>query len=193
MVEKGVSCETCLNPPLPLALAWKPDWSHACALSIKARLPKRESMAIKALVVLVSVFELCVQQGVDRTLQREASGADVVRAVVRKIEGVFGRDNQFLSMRRVAFVESEDGADIDTFRSGYNGGIWQVDETAFDSTQDTNSHPMRGDRYQQIMAELGIDWLRVRWRDLRIPLDSGLAVRLFLFNIPAPIPCDACD
>ncbi len=127
-------------------------------------------MAVQVLVkliVLVSVFELCVQRGVDRTLQREASGADVVRAVVRKIEGVFGRDNQFL--RRVAFVESEDGTDINTFRSGYNGGIWQVDETAFESTQDTNSHPRLRDRYQQIMAELGIDWSCIEWRDLRIP------------------------
>ncbi len=143
------------------------------------------------LIVLVSVFELCVTQGVDRTLQREASGADVVRAVLKKIEGVFGRDNQFL--RRVAFVESKDGADIDTFRSGYNGGIWQVDEIGFESTQDTNSHPRLRDRYQQIMAEFGIDWSSGEWRDLRIPLYSGLAARLFLLNIPAPIPCDVTE
>ncbi len=140
------------------------------------------------LVVLVSVFELCVQRGVDRTLQREASGAEVVRAVVKKIEGVFGRDNQFL--RRVAFVESEDGTDINTFRSGYNGGIWQVDEIAFESTQD---HTRLRYRYQQIMAELGIDWSGIEWRDLRIPLYSGLAVRLFLLNILAPIPCDVTE
>ena len=140
------------------------------------------------LVFLFSALQLCVQQGVDRTLEREASGADVVRAVVKKVESVFGKDNHFL--RRIAYVESKDGTDKNTYRSGYNGGIWQVDETGFRSTQDTDSHPRLPARYEEIMDAFGIDWSSVEWRDLRIPLYSGLAARLFLLNIPAPIPRD---
>ena len=102
---------------------------------------------------LLFLVSLSTQQGVDRTLEREASGADVVRAVVNRVQGVFGRDSQFL--RRVAFVESKDGTDSNTFRSGYYGGIWQVDEIAFMSTQDVASHPRLTERHGQNLKSTG--------------------------------------
>ncbi|KAL5503271.1 hypothetical protein EMCRGX_G010194 [Ephydatia muelleri] len=34
-------------------------------------------------------------------------------------------------LRRVAYVESKDGTESFTYRSGYDGGIWQIDQTAF--------------------------------------------------------------
>ncbi len=143
---------------------------------------------VLAVIVLLHTLQLSTQQGVDRTLQREASGADVVRAVVNKIEAVFGNDYQFL--RRIAFVESKDGTDRNTYRPGYHGGIWQVDGAGFRSTQDTASHPRLKQRYQQIMKTFGIDWPTVQWTDLRKPLYSGIAARLFLLNICANIPRD---
>ena len=146
------------------------------------------SAVILALTLGLSVLQLSDQQGVDRTLEREASGADVVKATVNKIQNVFGDDHQFL--RRVAFVESKDGVDSNTYRPGYHGGIWQVDEIGFRDTQDTVSHPRLTDRYEQIKEEFGIDWPSVQWSDLRIPLYSGIAARLKLLNIPAAIPCD---
>ena len=69
---------------------------------------------------------------VDDTVTAGASGSDVVHAVVGRIEDgriegskIFPNDNQFL--RRIAYVESKDGADQGTYRSGYNEGIWQVE------------------------------------------------------------------
>ena len=49
----------------------------------------------------------------------EARGTDVVLATVSLIQGsgIFPDDNRLL--RRVAFVESRDGLDGDTFRDGY--------------------------------------------------------------------------
>ena len=138
-------------------------------------------------LTLLSAFQLSVQQGVDRTLERGVSGADVVKATVNKIQNVFGDDQQFL--RRIAYVESKDGTDSNTYRSGYHGGIWQVDEIGFLDTQNTVSHPRLDVRYEQITEEFGIDWPSVQWSDLRIPLYSAIAARLILLNIPEAIPC----
>ncbi len=141
------------------------------------------------LVSLSCLFQLSSQQVVvDLTLVSEESGADVVRAAADRIEAVLGNDNQFL--RRLAFVESADGTDADTYRPGYDGGIWQVDEDQFLDTQDT-SNPDLVATYQPIADAFGIDWLSVQWPDLRIPLYSGIAARLVLL-IPGidPLPCD---
>ena len=64
--------------------------------------------------------------GVDRTREPNTSGEDVVKATLRQIQesNIFPNDNSFL--RRLAYVESKDGTDPDTYRNGYHGGIWQV-------------------------------------------------------------------
>ena len=71
---------------------------------------------------------LCASVGarVDETMKERASGIYVVEAVVKLIyeKCLFGDDK--LLLRRLAYVESRDGTDPDTFRSGYYGGIWQV-------------------------------------------------------------------
>jgi receptor-type tyrosine-protein phosphatase Q len=134
------------------------------------------------------LLQLTTAQAVDRTLEAEASGSGVVRAVVNKIEAVFGDDDQFL--RRIAYVESKDGTDARTYRNGYHGGIWQVDMIGFRDTQDVVSHPGLPAKFEQIMQEFGINWPNVEWMDLRKPLYSGIAARLKLSNVPTPIPCD---
>ena len=54
-------------------------------------------------------------------------GATVVKEVVDTINslGIFANDHKFLC--RVAWVESKYGEDTGTYRSGYHGGIWQVE------------------------------------------------------------------
>ena len=141
-----------------------------------------------ALILLLNAFQLSTQLTVDRTLKREATGTAIVRAVNNRIQDVFGDDRQFL--RRIAFVESKDGEDPNTFRPDYHGGIWQVDEIAFGATKDTASHPGLVTKHQQIFERFGINWARVDWTELRIPLYSGLAARLLISNVPDPIPCD---
>ena len=143
--------------------------------------------------VFVLAAFLCVlgstsAQGADKTLQEGASGFNVVQVVVNRIIAVFGNDNQFL--RRVAYVESKDGTDSDTYRSNYHGGIWQVDEIAFQSTQDVSTFPALSLLYNNISENFGIDWRNVQWMDLRKPLFSGIAARLFISNNFTSIPCD---
>ena len=113
----------------------------------------------------------------DKTLESESSGSHVVNAVVNKIQDLFDSDNQFL--RRIAFMESQDGTAEFTHRSDFHGGIWQVDEATFSDTQNTTKHPELTSQYQKIMEAFKINWLNITWEDLRVPLYSGLAARLF--------------
>ena len=147
-----------------------------------------KTATFSVLIILSALLPLLTAQGVDLTLQREASGSDVVRAAVNRIQTVLDFDRQFL--RRIAFVESRDGTDTDTYRPGYNGGIWQVDEDKFLTTQVNSA--LNVERHDAIREAFDIDWPSVQWRDLRIPLYSGIAARLFLLNISdtESIPCD---
>ena len=127
-------------------------------------------------------------QAVDQTLIPETRGKYVVDAVVNRIQDsvIFPDDNSLL--RRIAYVESSDGEDADTYRNGYDGGIWQMDLTRFQSTSDINSHSDLQTKHEKIMQAFNIDWLNVQWVDLRKPFYSGLAARLYLSNNATPIP-----
>ena len=54
-------------------------------------------------------------------------GGTVIKEVVDTINSleIFANDHKFLC--RVAWVESKYGEDAGTYRSGYHGGIWQVE------------------------------------------------------------------
>ena len=62
----------------------------------------------------------------DGTLEENASGSVIVDATLNILRSkcIFPSDKLF--MRRLAYVESHDGLDKDTFRPKYDGGIWQV-------------------------------------------------------------------
>ncbi|XP_067038608.1 uncharacterized protein [Acropora muricata] len=112
-------------------------------------------------------------------------GADVVKAVVDRISelGIFPDDHKF--MCRIAWVESKYGTDKGTYRPGYHGGIWQVDEIGY---RETVLQPGLRKYWDRIKESLDIDWTKTTWNDLEKPLYSGLAARLFLARLPAPIP-----
>lgn len=63
----------------------------------------------------------------------------------------------------------------------------QVDEIGYDETVKQKGLKQYWD---QIKAKLGIDWTETEWKDLEKPLYSGLAARLYLARISAPIPSD---
>ena len=88
-------------------------------------------------------------------------------------------------LRRVAYVESKDGTESFTYRAGYDGGIWQIGQTAFFRTMNVTSHPELREKYNMIASRFGIEWTSVLWSDLRKPLHSGLAAKLFLFTLTA--------
>ena len=72
---------------------------------------------------------LVSSQGADQTTQLKANGNDVVEATLARFESqqTFHRLSNFnVFLRRVAYVETKFGVDVDTFRDGYHGGIWQV-------------------------------------------------------------------
>ncbi|KAL3871108.1 hypothetical protein ACJMK2_039127 [Sinanodonta woodiana] len=108
----------------------------------------------------------------DETRMPGANGAEVVDAVVGIIRKycIFPDDNLYL--RRLAFLLTRDGTDPITYRSGYNGGIWQVDERDFETTK--SSHSLTQFR-TQIEQRLGIKWSNITWTELKQPLFSGLA------------------
>ena len=71
-------------------------------------------------------------------------------------------------------------------RSGYNGGIWQVDAIGFKDTQNTNSHPGLRKTYDSIQRDLRIDWTKARYMvglaHTTVFWDSAIAARLFYHN-----------
>ena len=77
-------------------------------------------------MLLVAVFSTVDAVAVDRTREERAVGAEIVQAVVDLIREncIYPKDRLYL--RRLAYVESKDGLDPSTFRSGFYGGIWQV-------------------------------------------------------------------
>ena len=144
------------------------------------------------LTVIQSLIYCISAQGVDLTRVPEANGAGVVLAATAIIQssGIFENDNGLL--RRIAYVQSKDGTDDDTFGPESFGGIWQLNRNAFKTTQNESLDILRP-KHQSIRECLGIDWPQVNSSDLHKALHSALAARLFLSIIDEPIPTSIED
>ena len=64
----------------------------------------------------------------------------------------------------------------------------QVDRDKFQVTQNIDAHPSLQAYHDKIENLFGINWSQTEWKDLRQPLLSGLATRLYLQTIEEPIP-----
>ena len=119
----------------------------------------------------------------EAVLEEGASGTAVVLLSVAHIQQstIFPDDNQLL--RRIAFVETQDGTTDD------EGGIWAVSEAAFESTKEP-SNTILVSKYELILQQFSIVWQSVQFSDLRRPLYSALAARLVMFTAPRAIPSD---
>lgn len=137
--------------------------------------------------IAASPIQAQVTGPVDLTLVAESSGSDVVLACVALVQDsqLFPATSRLL--RRIAYVESTDGSDPDTYRAGFDGGIWQVEESVFLATQDT-SDPDLAALIDGVNQQFGIDWVQMQWSDLRVPLFSAIAARLFLSTVMDSIP-----
>ena len=142
---------------------------------------------MKIIIVVLSSVLLSIAhcQGQDLTTQAGANGSAVVSACISRIQQseIFTSDNEML--RRIAHIETSNGNDEDTYRSGYHGGIWAVDEDLFDETQNISTLI---NLHQQIDSTFSIQWSSVEWNDLRKPLYSALAARLSFYTVSASIP-----
>ena len=62
----------------------------------------------------------------DLTRTPESAGEDVVKATISIIHEACIFDNDYLFLRRLAYVTSDNGLDPGTYREGFHGGIFQV-------------------------------------------------------------------
>ena len=141
------------------------------------------------LVLVISSFAQAVKQPVDQTIVPGASGSNVVRAVISKLDaaGVFetsgNADLTNVFMRNMAFVETMDGT---AYPNGnMDGGIWKLSRSKFQQTQQHTDFPRV---FDAIRREFGIEWRSLDYGELEKPLYSGLAVRLYLVYIGRFIP-----
>ena len=132
---------------------------------------------------LLCATSLTAVLGVDLTTDEGGSGAEVVLATVAKIEssGIFYSSDKRI-LRRIAFVETRDGADQ---LLGPNGGVWNVPMQAFSNIQrDPVLAGLRDEINSAFTTELAAlrveRWEDLEWRDLTKPLLSGLAARLMI-------------
>ena len=144
-------------------------------------------VAVAVLFAILSA-QCTVAQSEDIILQEGSNGSAIVLLTIARLQqsGIFADDNELL--RRIAYVETRDGTAENTYRQGYNGGIWAVDENIFNDTQNINIYPRLRAKFDQIRRQFNVDWCSVRWSDLRKPLYSAIAARLALYNLPRTIP-----
>ena len=91
-------------------------------------------------------------------------------------------------------METKDGTDTaKTYREGYHGGLWQVDENFFLQPKSTSAYPILLEKYELIKSAFDIDWSTVKWEDLRTPLHCGIAAWLYMFTRDDPIPLSIED
>ena len=64
--------------------------------------------------------------GQDRTRVPDQGGTDLVISVVDQIRQSGIVRNDFNLLERIASAASMNGMDADTYRPGFDGGIWQV-------------------------------------------------------------------
>ena len=128
-------------------------------------------------IILIVVLTLPADS-VDLTVEVSATGTDVVLATVSRLESaqIFASDNRLL--RRIAFVETDDGLQPEE-TSIDRGGIWRVDYAQFQQT--TTNASLEEKRADVAAAFPEVDWGATVWEDLSKPLWSALAARLVLF------------
>lgn len=138
-------------------------------------------------VLLLSLASISSERSIiDLTLQRDSTGADVVRSVQSKLDdinvfdvpsGLAERQAYELYLRESAYVESMDGTQ---YPLGIpDGGIWRMSSDVFQQTQEYNYPKL----FNAICEAFCIDWASVQYDELRSPLYSGLATSIFLHHL----------
>lgn len=144
------------------------------------------------LVMLVLATGVICQQ--DRTIVAGESGADVVQAVLAKLEysNVFTSNSDMretIFMQRMAYVETRDGTEpprFPTSTGNSSGGIWNVSPRIFQSTLIQTNLIQSISRSRLLNY---VNWTAESQMNLSLPLYSGIAIRLYLStlsSIPSP-------
>ncbi|XP_031573836.1 signal peptide, CUB and EGF-like domain-containing protein 2 isoform X2 [Actinia tenebrosa] len=105
----------------------------------------------------------------------DANGIDVILEAEELLEKtkIFSDDHDMI--KRIAIVEASFN------RTSNDGGLWQVEKCIFRGvTQNRRKYKQLAALQKLVRRRLGITWSRVRHYDLRRPLYSIVAARLFL-------------
>ena len=151
--------------------------------------------------LLIAATVIYVGRTVDYTDESGARGTEVVCAIIRDI-GLRNAQPQFLVvgsdsdtiinswksekystfLRRLSYVETLDGLEDFTFRPGYYGGIWQIDNETFVETQKSATMVIQNlleSAYEEYFA-IRKSWVLLRWEELLSPRFSYLAATFHL-------------
>ncbi|XP_005099133.2 uncharacterized protein LOC101847656 [Aplysia californica] len=143
-----------------------------------------KSLGTRAASLLLSLFHV-VSCATDLTRVEGLGGDTVVSATLARIHETCLFPNDYLFLRRLAHVVSDDGTNNNTYRAGFHGGLWQIREQDYDMT-----HNVVGVDYSGLETSLNVSWSQTNWTDLRKPLYSGIAAMLTLVRL-SPIPRDS--
>ena len=112
----------------------------------------------------------------------DAKGTNVINSSVElaRTSNIFPEDYNFA--RRIAIVEAT------LNKSSNEGGLWNVDKCAFRGiTQNKRKYPDLAAIQKSVRRIFGITWSKIRHTDLRRPLYSLLAARIYLaITVPNP-------
>ena len=90
-------------------------------------------------------------------------------------------------LTRIAATESCYGLN----KTNGKNNVFQVDDIAFDDTQDIKSHPGLKEKFKIIKDKTGINWSGETYTNIRgDKFKNGIAARLLLGNKPGKIPTD---
>ena len=148
-----------------------------------------ESVVLLTLLLATGVF--CQQ---DRTIVPGESGADVVQAVLAKLQysGVFTSNSDMretIFMQRMAYVETRDGTEpprFPTSTGNTTGGIWNISPRIFQSTL-TQTSLIQSIAHSRLLNY--VNWTAESQMNLSLPLYSGIALRIYLStlsSVPSP-------
>ena len=120
-----------------------------------------------------------------------ACGSDVVEAVIARLKkcDIFREDHQFL--RRLAFVETRDGADENAFTRPESGGIWGLHKDKLDVLHSDISLFNNNETIRRVVNECIAIVVTENVKEpvipsvdfLTKPLLSGLAAGLYLYYL----------
>jgi hypothetical protein len=156
-------------------------------------------IGFKAVTVLFSIALLSAHAHTAELQDAYGAGEELVERTVCTVQEIFcetglGDASEFL--KRIAKAESDYGRHGATYRSGYFGGIWQIDISGFKATKEIETHPSLIELHNAINVHFSaaglreFDWMQQSWQICVIPLFSCIAARLYLAAIPMAIPAN---
>ena len=125
---------------------------------------------VTVVATVLSVAQSC-DSCVDQTRIPGAIGATTVLASVRLVKHSNIFSEEYGTLRRIAYAETEDGS---LYEPG-SGGIWKVSDEVFYSTKNSS-----GTVLTEINSFFLIVWDNVTYEDLDKPLFSALAASIFI-------------